>query len=136
MKWLLTLSLIVATQTVAVAQQSLLPRQQNVSSRVIVFALQEEIQANQFKGRDDVCVGFWSGSKFDENAIHSGLHRAGITVHARGWCDKGQRGVAITVLSLNDWGTGYYELEVETSAVEPSRRAGFGGSRARPSAAC
>ena len=124
MKWLLTLSLIVATQTVAVAQQSLLPRQQNVSSRVIVFALQKEIQANQFKGRDDVCVGFWSGSKFDENAIRSGLQRAGITVHARGWCDKGQRGVAIAVLSLSDSGTGYYELEVETSAVEPSRRAG------------
>jgi hypothetical protein len=114
-KWLVIVSLVVASQTVAVAQQSFLPRQQKVPARVIVFALQKEIQVNQFKGRDDLCVGLWSGAKFDENAIRSGLRRAGVTVHASGWCSNGRRGVAITVVSFHGSDTGYYELELETS---------------------
>jgi hypothetical protein len=123
-KWLVTIGLMVASQTPAVAQQSFVARQQNVTSHVIVFALQKEIQANQFKSRDDVCVGLWSGSKVDENAIRSGLRHAGLNVHANGWCNNGRRGAAITVLSLRHSGTGYYELEVETSEFEPVRREG------------
>jgi hypothetical protein len=71
----------------------------SIVERVIVFAVQQEVQDGHVNKRKDVCLGLGDGLNVDERAIISALKRKGVRVHTNAWCNRGPRGLRIGVIA-------------------------------------
>lgn len=87
-------------------------RSLSTMERVIVFTIQEEIQASNLSDRRDLCVGFGHGLVVNEKTILSDLAGKGTHVHKSDWCNG--RGISVSVLSpVKQISLSDYQLEVQ-----------------------
>src|ERR1700735_288646 len=57
------------------------------SERIVVFAVQQEVEANNIRARGDLCIGFGYGLGVNRKAILQQLRQNGLRIHSSSWCD-------------------------------------------------
>jgi hypothetical protein len=94
----------------------------NNLDRAIVFAVYLEAHASRLENREDVCIGFGHGLAVNEKEILSELKIRKIKVHSNDWCNRGPRGLVISVIApITESTPGTYELEVQVGDLRAIR---------------
>ena|SRR5262252_1995395 len=82
--------------------------------RVILVAVERELQVSSLVERRDVCVENVSAKTVDEKQLPLALKRSGVRVHPGKWCYLHNRGIEVDVLSLTeDQVSGLYRVDIE-----------------------
>jgi hypothetical protein len=93
--------------------------------QVMLFAIKREAITGAFRQRKDVCVGFGSTLAHSEKRIISELRREGLQFHENDWCNRGPRGLKISIIApVVEATPGIYEVTVELGDLNPIRERG------------
>jgi hypothetical protein len=114
--------LVITSQGVTFAKDNSSVKGLGQLERVIVFAVQQEVQASGLKNRKDVCLGFGNGLVADREAIISKLRSSGLRIHPNEWCNDGPRGLSVGIIApVRETIPGLYELVLELGnlAIRP-----------------
>ena len=115
--------MIIACQQIVQAQEAVKVGAPGNLERVVVFVVQQEIEASNLKTRSDLCIGFGHGLAVDEKAIMSNLKRIGLRLHPGGWCTGKMRGLSIALIApIREASPGTYELVLELGDLSPLRK--------------
>jgi hypothetical protein len=101
-------------------------RSQSVQlDNAIVLAVQLEAYANHLESRRDVCVGFGDGLEVNQREIMSKLLHAGLKLQPNEWCNRGPRGLKISIIApIVETAPGKYVLVLELGDLRPIRQSG------------
>lgn len=125
MKSIIILVLFTVCPQIVSAQESPATHQLNNVDRAIIFTVQQEIHANHLENSSDVCLGFGHGLKVDEKEIVSELHQVGLKIHFNEWCNRGPRGLVISINApVRKSAQGTYELIAELGDLRLIRQEG------------
>jgi hypothetical protein len=120
MKLAVAAMLIVASPHVVRAQETAPVSQPGKLERVIAVAVGYEVHLNRFEKRKDVCVGFGHGLRVDGQAVFSELNARGLKLRSNEWCNRGLRGLTISVISpLTETAPNTYEFVLEVGDLSP-----------------
>ena len=77
----------------------------------IVYAIQHEMQVGNIRKEQDFCVAFGNGLTLNEKGIISELRRKGLRAHEASWCNRGPRGLDVSILApIKETAAGTYEF--------------------------
>jgi hypothetical protein len=115
--------MIIACQQIVQAQETVKVGDLGNLERVVVLAVQQEVEANSLKTRSDLCIGFGHGLAVDEKAVMSKLKRVGLRLHPVGWCNGQARGLSIAIIApIRETSPGTYEFTLELGDLSPLRK--------------
>lgn len=116
------ISLTILPQDGVLAQSPSAARGLGNLERVVVFAVQREIESGNLKNRSDLCIGFGNGLGIDEKAVISELRRTGMRVHPNEWCTHSLRGLTIAIVApIHETSPQTYALVLELGDLSPIR---------------
>src|ERR1700674_3347855 len=121
-KSVVSVALILASQQIASGNEPGASQSFGVVERAIVFAVQQEVKANNLLAQRDLCIGFGQGLEVDQKAILSTLRRTGIRVRPNEWCNQGPRGVRVGIAAPIDEtppGTYTVNVQVDDLSIQP-----------------
>jgi hypothetical protein len=114
LKWIVTIALAVIAQQVT-AKNSADHSKVNDLERVIIYAIQVEVQASQLKSSGNLCVGFGNGLLAKEETVVGELVQNGLKVHTNDKC-TGAHPLRIAVVSpVIETSPGEYKIVLELS---------------------
>jgi hypothetical protein len=65
--------------------------------RAMVYVVSEEANDYALEARNDVCVDFSTDLSIREPKVFAALHDMGLNFHPASWCNRGPRGVEISI---------------------------------------
>jgi hypothetical protein len=91
--------------------------------RAAVFVIREEATDYALEAREDVCVELGTESKLREKAVLATLHEEGFKFHDGTWCNRGPRGVTVSIEATRaqELAAGAYEYISSISDLDPIR---------------
>jgi hypothetical protein len=115
--------MIVLGQQLAQAQNVVKVEDQGILDRVVVFAIQQEVEASSLKTRSDLCIGIGYGLMVNEKDVIFKLERIGLRLHPNSWCNQRLRGLSIAVIApIRETSAATYELVLELGDLSPVGR--------------
>jgi hypothetical protein len=100
--------------------------------RAVLFAIQHEVDATDFKKDKDFCVGFGYGLTLNEKSIISKLKLTGLRAHPLSWCNAGPKGLSFAVVApIKETNPGTYEFVVELADFSPIQHGAHFGTLLR-----
>ena len=90
--------------------------------RAIVYVISEEARDYALESRGDVCIGFSTDLSIRESKILAALRAKGLNFRPVSWCNRGPRGVEISVTMPNkEVPPGTYEIVSGIGDNDPIR---------------
>jgi len=90
--------------------------------RAIVYVIGEETRDFALEARTDVCVDFATELAIRESAVFAALRAEGLNFHAARWCNRGPRGVDISIaMPSKETPPGTYQMVSDISDSDPIR---------------